>query len=190
MTIAKYRLMDLIFLGLVAVVVDLIGFFASQKELIFLYVTLSAPIILIIYFRWGVYGFFVNGVIALMHTILYQNFEILPMIGYFASIFALGSAMIWFKITSKSNIRSEVLLVTLYFLTGYLALFITQAMIQLVLFETVEWIVLISRHGFNIILGWVIMMIARHQEDFMVDMKTYLLKQIRERQEEERIYES
>jgi hypothetical protein len=63
-------------------------------------------------------------------------------------------------------------------------------MIQLVLFETVEWIVLISRHGFNIILGWVIMMIARHQEDFMVDMKTYLLKQIKERLEEERIYES
>lgn len=190
MTIAKYRLMDLIVLGFVAVVVDLIGYFASQKELIFLYVTLSTPIILIIYFRWGKYGLYVNLVIALLHTILYRNFELLPMIGYMLSIFAIGVSMIWFKITSKKHIRSEVLLLTLYFLTGYLALFFTQVLLQLTLFETVEWVVLITRHAFNIILGWVILMIARHQEDFMVDMKKYLLQQIKERQEEERIYES
>jgi len=190
LTIAKYRLIDLIVLGAVAVLVDLVGFFASQKELIFLYVTLSTPILMIIYFRWGAYGLYVNGVIALLHTILYRNFDLLPMLGYIASIFTLSSAMVWFKITNKSHIRSEVLLVTLYFLTGYLALFFTQVLIQWWLFDTVEWVVLITRHGFNIILGWVILMIARHQEDFMVDMKAYLLKQIKERQEEERIYES
>ena len=190
MTIAKYRLLDLIVLGVVAVIVDLIGFFASQKELIFLYVTLSTPILMIIYVRWGKYGLYVNGVIALLHTILYRNFDILPMLGYITSIFALSVSMVWFKITTKGQIRSEVLLLTLYFLTGYLALFFTQVLLQYWLFGTVEWIVLFTRHGLNIILGWVILMIARHQEDFMVDMKAYLLRQIKERQEEERIYES
>jgi ABC-type uncharacterized transport system YnjBCD permease subunit len=112
------------------------------------------------------------------------------MLGYIISIFALGLSMVWFKITTKGQIRSEVLLVTLYFLTGYLALFFTQVLLQFWLFDTVEWIVLITRHGFNILLGWVILMIARHQEDFMVDMKAYLLRQIKERQEEEHIYES
>lgn len=190
MTIAKYRLIDLIFLTIVAIIVDLVGFFASQKELIFLYVTLSTPIIMIIYVRWGAYGLYTNAVIAILHTILYRNFEFLPMLGYIVSIFALGSSMIWFKITTKPHIRSEVLLVTLYFLTGYLALFFTQVLLQMTLFDTIEWVVLITRHGFNLLLGWIILMIARHQEDFMVDMKQYLIRQAKERLEEERSYES
>ena len=190
MTIAKYRLMDLMFLGIIALVVDLIGFFASQSDLMFLYVTLSTPILLIIYFRWGPYGLFVNGAVVILHTILYRNYEIMEMMGYAASIFAIGSAMVWFKITTKGQIRNEVILLTLYFLTGYLAMFFVQVIVQFVLYDKVEWVVLITRHAFNVLIGWVILMIARHQTDFMVDMRKYLLKQIKERNEEEHFYES
>lgn len=190
MTIAKYRLMDLMFLGFIALVVDLIGFFASQSALTFLYVTLSTPLLLIIYFRWGAYGLYVNAAVVILHTILYRNFNLTEMLGYGISIFAIASAMVWFKITTKANIRSEALLSTLYFLTGYLAMFVVQMGLQFVLYDKIEWIVLITRHAFNVIMGWVIIMIARKQTDFMVDMKQYLWKQIKERQEEEHIYES
>lgn len=189
MTIAKYRLMDLMFLGFIALAVDLIGFFASQSDLLFLYVTLSTPILLIIYFRWGIYGLYVNGAVIVLHTILYRNFEILDMLGYALSILAIGVSMVWFKLTTKGQIRSEVLLLTLYFLTGYLAMFLIQVLVQFVLYDKIEWVILITRNAFNIIIGWVILMIARNQTDFMVDMRKYLLKQIKDR-EEEHLYES
>jgi hypothetical protein len=66
-------------------------------------------------------------------------------------------------------------------------MFFTQVLAQYILFKEIEWIVLITRHGLNLILGWVILMIAKRQEDFMVDMEKYLLNQIKERQQEEHL---
>jgi hypothetical protein len=43
---------------------------------------------------------------------------------------------------------------------------------------------MITRHSINFILGWIIMLIASKQQDFMVDMDSYLRKQIDERKKE------
>jgi hypothetical protein len=99
----------------------------------------------------------------------------------------ISTAMIWFKLVGRNQIKQEVLWLTLYFLTGYLMMFFTQVLAQYILFKEIEWIVLITRHGLNLILGWVILMIAKRQEDFMVDMEKYLLNQIKERQQEEHL---
>lgn len=184
MTIAKYRKLDILVWSILCVLIDLIGFFASQKELIFFYVTLSTPILLIVYIRWGKWGLIPTAAVAVLHTLLFKNFEFLPMILYITSIFGLTLSMIWFKITRRNYIRDEPLLIILYFITGYIGLFGFQILSQFILFDKVEWSIMATRHALNIILGLVVLMIARRQEDFLVDMEKYLLKQIKERQQE------
>ena len=106
------------------------------------------------------------------------------MILYITSIFGLTLSMIWFKITRRNYIRDEPLLIILYFITGYIGLFGFQILSQFILFDKVEWSIMATRHALNIVLGLVVLMIARRQEDFLVDMEKYLLKQIKERQQE------
>ncbi|MCF7931492.1 MAG: hypothetical protein K9L02_08295 [Acholeplasmataceae bacterium] len=181
MTIQKFRTIDLIVLSLIALIVDVIGYFASQGALVFFYVTLSTPIMMIAYIRWNYRGLIVNVVAILVYTILYKNFELIPLIGYTLSVMSIGLVMFWFKIVKPSRIKDEVLILTLYYLSGYLLLFGLQVVSQWIINGQVQWITMITRHSINFALGWVIMLIASRQQDFMVDMKTYLRRQIEER---------
>ncbi len=184
MTIKKFMTYDLIVLTLMAIVVDIIGYFASQSDLVFLYVSLSIPVILIAYIRWGYKALVINLMIIVLHLILYRGIQVLPMIIYLVSLASISLSMIWFKITKKDGIKDEVLLITMYYLTAYLILFLLQALAQFVEGGEIQWITLLIRHSVNIILGWVILVIASKQQDLMVDMNTYLLKQIEERKKE------
>jgi hypothetical protein len=184
LTIKKFMTFDLLVLTIMAIVVDVIGYFASQSDLVFLYVSLSIPIILIAYIRWGYKALVINLIIMVLHLILYRGIQVLPMIIYLFSLISISISMLWFKFTKKDSIKDEVLLITLYFLTAYITLFLIQAIAQYVEGGEIQWVTLLIRHSVNIILGWVILMIAARQQDLMVDMKTYLLREIKERKEE------
>ena len=184
MTIKKFMTMDLIVLSILAIIVDVIGYFASKSDLVFFYISLSIPIMLIAYIRWGYKAFVINIVVLLLHLVLYGTTKVLGTMIYSISILSLAIAMVWFRIVSRSSIKKEVFLITLYFLTGYLTLFLMQALAQYAISKDVQWTTLIIRHAVNIVLGWVILMIASRQEDLMVDMHQYLLKQIEDRKDE------
>ncbi len=184
MTIKKFMTFDLLVLTLLAVLVDVIGYFASLSDLVFLYVSLSIPVILIAYIRWGYKALVINLVIIILHLILYRGIQVLPMIVYLISLASISVSMIWFKLVKKNCIKDEVLLITLYFLTAYTTLFLLQAFAQYLEGGEIQWITLLIRHSVNIILGWVILVIASKQQDLMVDMHSYLLKQIEERKKE------
>ncbi|PKK99277.1 MAG: hypothetical protein CVV57_03675 [Tenericutes bacterium HGW-Tenericutes-2] len=186
MTIKKFMTFDLLVLTLLAVLVDVIGYFASLSDLVFLYVSLSIPVILIAYIRWGYKALVINLVIIILHLILYRGIQVLPMIVYLLSLGSISVSMIWFKLVKKNGIKDEVLLITLYFLTAYTTLFLLQAFAQYLEGGEIQWITLLIRHSVNIILGWVILVIASKQQDLMVDMHSYLLKQIEERKKEEK----
>jgi len=186
LTIKKFMTLDLLVLTLLAVLVDVIGYFASLSDLVFLYVSLSIPVILIAYIRWGYKALVINLVIIILHLILYRGIQVLPMIVYLLSLGSISVSMIWFKLVKKNGIKDEVLLITLYFLTAYTILFLLQAFAQYLEGGEIQWITLLIRHSVNIILGWVILVIASKQQDLMVDMHSYLLKQIEERKKEEK----
>ncbi len=184
LTIKKFRTIDLIVLAIIALIVDVIGYFASQGALVFFYVTLSTPIMMIAYIRWNYRGLIINVVAIIIYTFLYSNFVFVSMIGYALSIMSIGLVMFWFKIVKPSHIKDEILILTLYYLSGYLLLFGFQILTQYIINGQVQWITMITRHSINFVLGWVIMLIASRQQDFMVDMNTYLLRQIEERKNE------
>ena len=184
MTIRKFRTVDLIVLTTIAIIIDVIGYFASRSDLVFFYVTLSIPIMMIAYIRWNYRGLIINVAAILVYTVLYRNFELIPFIGYTLSIMSLGLVMVWFKIVKRNHIKDEVLLLTLYFVSGYLVLFGIQVLTQYIISGDIQWITMITRHSINFILGWIIMLIASKQQDFMVDMDSYLRKQIEERKKE------
>lgn|GEM_PF-1295826 len=184
MTIRKFMTIDLIVLSVMALVVDIIGYYASKSALVFFYVSLSIPIMMIAYIRWGIKGISINVLAILVYTVMYQNFDLVPMLLYAVSILSVALSMIWFKIVKKNHIKDEFLLLTLYYLTGYLSLFIIQAISQMIISNEIQWITLTARHSINFLLGWVILFIASKQQDFMVDMKAYLLKSIQDRKKE------
>jgi len=184
LTIRKFMTIDLIVLSVMALVVDIIGYYASKSALVFFYVSLSIPIMMIAYIRWGIKGISINVLAILVYTVMYQNFDLVPMLLYAVSILSVALSMIWFKIVKKNHIKDEFLLLTLYYLTGYLSLFIIQAISQMIISNEIQWITLTARHSINFLLGWVILFIASKQQDFMVDMKAYLLKSIQDRKKE------
>lgn len=184
LTIKKFMIFDLIVLTIIAVVVDVVGFFASKTDLKFLYVALSFIVMMIAYIRWDFKALVIPVVIVILHMILYQGGTFVTQMIYALSIFSISLSMIWFKFVKRDQIKDEVLLLTGYFITGYLALFMLQAWASYVSGE-VQWVTLLVRHSVNFILGWVVLFIASKQEDLLVGMKAYLLRSIEERKKEE-----
>lgn len=184
LTIKKFMMFDLIVLTIIAVIVDIVGFFASKTDLKFLYVALSVIVMMIAYIRWDFKAFVIPLVIVILHMILYRGGTLLTQTVYALSIFSVGLSMIWFKLVKRDQIKEEVLLLTGYFVTGYLALFLFQAWASYLSGE-VQWVTLLIRHSVNFILGWVVLFIASKQEDLLVGMKAYLLRSIEERKKEE-----
>lgn len=184
MTIKKFMTFDLITLGVIAVIVDVVGYFASRTDLIFFYMMLSLPVMLIAYIRWNHHALWINVAVIMLHLILYGTSEVFGMLIYVMSIGSVGLALLWFKVLDKKQIKNELLLLTIYYVSTYLVLFFIQALAQMTIGENIQWLTLVIRHGVNFLLGWVILVIASRQEDLLVDMKTYLLKQIEERKDE------
>jgi len=184
LTIKKFMTFDLIVLSVVAVLVDVVGYIATRTDLVFFYMMLSLPVMLIAYMRWGYKALWINLVVMGLHILLYGTSEILGMMIYLLSILSVSSALIWFKFVDKKLIKNELLLLTLYYVSTYLILFFIQVLAQWSIDSSIQWVTLIIRHGVNFFLGWVILVIASRQEDLLVDMKSYLLKQIEERKDE------
>lgn len=187
MTIRKFMTYDLIVLTMMAIIIDVIGYFASRSALVFFYVSLSIPIMLIAYIRWGHHGLLINVVIASLHIILYRNYEWINLLLYAVSIGSVGLSMIWFKLIKKNQIKDEFMWLTLYYLTGYLSLFLFQILSQYLISGEIQWVTMTARHAINFLLGWLILFIASKQQDFMVDMRHYLLKAATERAKERRM---
>jgi len=69
LTIKKFMMFDLIVLTIIAIVVDIVGYFASQTDLKFLYVALSVIVMMIAYIRWDYKALVIPLVIAILHLI-------------------------------------------------------------------------------------------------------------------------
>lgn len=187
LTIKKFMTFDLLVLTVIALIVDIVGYFASKTDLKFLYVALSFVVMLIAYIRWDYKAFIIPVVVTLLHFALYRGGTLLSNMVYAVSIFSVGSSMVWFKLAKRDEIKNEVLLLTLYYVTGYVIMFLFQALASSIVGE-VQWETLLIRHSVNFILGWFIFFIASKQEDLLVNMKKYLLRSIEERRKEEGRY--
>ncbi len=184
MTIKKFMMFDLLTLCVIAIIVDVVGYFASRSDLVFLYVALSIPVMLIAYIRWDIKALVLPGVTILLHVILYRDDHILATMVYLLSIASTAVSMIWFKVFKRNRIKEEFLLLSLYYVSGYALMFLFQAYASHLMGE-IQWLTLLIRHSVNFILGWIILFIASKQEDLLVDMKGYLLRSIEERKKEE-----
>jgi hypothetical protein len=184
LTIKKFMTYDILLLSFVAILVDVIGYFASRSDLVFLYMSLSLPVILISYIRWNYKALVINLLIIVLHFILYSQVVDLSFFIYLLSLLVTSFSMILFYVFKRNTIKDEVLKLLIYYLSAYLLMFLTQGLAQYLLNQDVQWITLIIRHSVNFIIGFVVLWIASRQEDLMIDMKSYLLKSIEERKKE------
>jgi hypothetical protein len=184
LTIKKFMIYDIALLSFIAILVDVIGYFASRSELVFLYISLSLPVILILYIRWGYKAIITNLLIIVLHFILYSSVISLSLFIYLLSLIITSLSILLFKIFDRSQIKDEMLKLLIYYVFAYVLMFLTQGLAQYIIMQDVEWITLIIRHSVNFILGFVILWIASRQDDLMVDMKSYLLRSIEERKKE------
>ncbi len=187
LTIKKFMMFDLLVLTVMAIIADVLGYFASRQAFAFLYIALSIPVMLIAYIRWDIKALIIPVLIMVLHLILYRGGTFLAQSIYVLSILSTALSMIWFKFIRRDGIKDEFILLSTYYLTAYIALFMFHVLAMAVSGE-IQWVTLIIRHSVNVILGWLILFIASKQQDLLVDMKAYLKRQIEERRQEEGRY--
>lgn|GEM_PF-3566907 len=195
MTLKKYRILDILILTVIAVIADVLSNLASgwiSAQWIFpMYIAPSIVFIVFIYIRWNYAGVFSHlgllGVqMLLLRNELFSNAWLLLafIIGY------LSIAWVLLLRPKQSNIlRSRKKTLLIYFLAT-LGIMITLESIVLMITPIDGTVVdLLFRHLVNFIMLLIVFMIAQRQKDFLTDMKSYLIKVEKERNEKEKNYD-
>ena len=179
------------------IVADVISFFATRlliQNHENVYIAPSILIVIFIYIRWNKLGIIPNIILLLGQFVLYGNqifgsyqFAIGFSVGYL-SLFL----VVFLKKYKKSILNNWLLTILFYLLIPYAIMIGVEVIIVLGLGFNVgisEWYLaplpFMIRHVTNIILLIIIMLIARRQPNFLVDMKQYLINNQKQREKEE-----
>lgn len=197
MTLKKYKFLDIVILTAMGIVADVISFFATRlliQNHENVYIAPSILIVIFIYIRWNKLGIIPNIILLLGQFVLYGNqifgsyqFAIGFSVGYL-SLFL----VVFLKKYKKSILNNWLLTILFYLLIPYAIMIGVEVIIVLGLGFNVgisEWYLaplpFMIRHVTNIILLIIIMLIARRQPNFLVDMKQYLINNQKQREKEE-----
>lgn len=179
-----YKFADIAILTILAVIAEVAGIgaikmFFEQGSPISFMLSLALPVVMIIMIRWNYYGLVAAFVVGITNHIVLGSSDVGHLIIYSIGNLGVALAFIWLHYRTKQAIRSDWMLTTLYYLTGYIGVILLRSLIAM-LFGNHLLVTMVNMflkgEFLSIIIGFVVMMIARKQPNFMVDMKTYLLK--------------
>ncbi|CCV64089.1 hypothetical protein BN85405120 [Alteracholeplasma palmae J233] len=190
MTLKKYRYLDVTIMTVLAIVVDVVSYLVTsymlKQNFENVYIAPSIVVIIFIYVRWGKIGVISNFLMLMIQFILYRNqifsttwFAIAFSVGYLS----LASTLIWNRKQKNNILRSNLKTLILYYFVPYSIMVISEIGISYVLGFKGTATSFIIRHIINFILCLVIVVIAKVQKNFMVDMYGYLEKLQKEKDE-------
>lgn len=184
MSYKTYKFLDIAILTALAVIAEVAGigavktFFEPGSPISFI-LSLALPVVMIIIIRWNYYGLIAALAIGITNHIVLGSSDLSHLVIYSIGNLGVAVVFLWLHYRSKEAIRSDWILTTLYYLTGYIGVIVCRSLIAMLfgnhLLNTMLNMFL-QGEFLSIIIGFVVMMIARRQPNFMVDMKTYLLK--------------
>ncbi len=195
MTLKRYKTLDIIILTVIALLADVIALVFTKMLLKTnydnIYIAPSIVFILIIYIRWGKVGFISNAVLLIGQYTLYttQIFESTTLaIAFSLGYLSLFLVTLWKKDKKESVISSGVKTVLIYYFIPYGLMILLEAGASYILGFQGKFMVFVIRHTTNFLLGMIVIIIAKMQKNFLVDMELYLLKQQKEKDEKKNEY--
>lgn len=191
LTIKKFMWMDIIVLGIWAILMDVIAYFitswiaSSSMNLPITESVFIAPgftIIYLIYHRWKDKGMVVNGLLLIVHLILYRvqifkGYEFVLMIIVSYSAFLL--TMITMRFAEKIKM-SRFIYHFIAFNSIYIIMILAEYIVGSILGVNITLFGVVSRHIVNMVICSIIIIIMSIQSNLIVDMKSHLIQSKKE----------
>ncbi|MDY3195619.1 MAG: hypothetical protein RBQ95_02055 [Paracholeplasma sp.] len=177
MSINKFMAIDLIILASIAVFSEIageiFGFMGMNRTIL---ITLSYPMILAAYVRWGKQGLWLNLAIIVTDLIMFRSMSTSLMMVRALSNLGLVVGFIYLNYLSKRSIdiKTDIYTSLLYYIIGFLGLISLQGLSQVMFQVQFSIVALLLYHLANFILGLIVIIVMRIQPNFLVDMRKYL----------------
>lgn len=182
MNIKQYRIFDIMVLTLIGFILNFINFAAIGKfELLTFTLDIVIVVVLITMFRWNFYGIITSVVLTLAKLILFVDYSFTV---YFVTILTsicIGVVPLWFKVIPKDKTTNNSFIMLAFVIFTYAVILSANSIGTLFVGESaIDYIKAFPFvEGFNIVIVFAIMVIASKQDALLVDMETYLSRNIR-----------
>lgn len=172
MTIHKYRLIDLAIFTALAMILDIIlglqGLFGVST-----YLSLSIPILLLVYRRWGIYGLIPNGILAILHVFLYRDGWTISLANAIG-LCTLSIALLWQKHPSMKPKYITYGTLFGFYVFSYFVMVMMEWLCLLLFGHTLSLYALLLNHSINMLLGLGLLSIIYLQNELFVPMPSYI----------------
>lgn len=183
MSFKTYKIGDIALLTVFAMLIEFAGIgavryiFETDTPTNFV-LSLSVPLILIIMIRWNRWSLITAVLVGFVTHLSLNTTGIDQLLIYTIGNLGIGLSLISFRYWTKKRIKNEWGLTSLYYFTGYLGMIFFRSVVAMIfgshLLNTFLQMVL-KGELLSMIIGWVVILIARKQPHLMIDMKTYVL---------------
>ena len=188
-TFKQYRNIDLFIFSLLLTLSEAITTIATNKWFAAQPVAISTTLIFIciIMMRWGGYAIIpacLGGFVFCVASGASANQYLIYIVGNCAAL----SAMLWFKVCNKEDIRKSPFKIALFVLTSYATMQIGRWLISLLFACKIETLlVYVSVDIISLLFTVVVMIIMRNTDGMIEDQKSYLFRLQREKKAENQI---
>ncbi|MBN3490742.1 hypothetical protein JV173_04355 [Acholeplasma equirhinis] len=146
----------------------------------------SFAIIYLVYHRWGKFGFVTHGISLILQLILYSNqiFQGLPypfMIIISYAIFLVVLLKIKYL---KNDFMNSWLGHLISFILIYICMLSVEWLVGIIFGLHLSYLGILFRHTTNLVISTLVIIIMSLQKDLITDMKSLLIEQVKQKEED------
>ncbi len=170
----KLLIIDFIVFGLLIIVIDTI---LAQQVLfgITLYVSISLPLLIVLYIRWEHYAVIMNLVVVILHMLIFKSPWLVNVLHGLSFLLVISSLLIT-KLKPFKEEKIKLLYVSLLYLGLYIVTFFLEFGLLKIFLEANLQAMLLN-HSLNIIIGFLIVLLMYFQKDMLINMNVYIKKE-------------
>ncbi len=167
----KLKILDLIIFTAIAIISDWVAYSLKLFNLN-LIISLSIPIIIIIYIRWSYYGIITNVLVTISHFIIFQEPPLNKLIHSISFLF-LGLSLLFLLLKSYKDLPIKKRYLTLLYIPIYAVMMLVEWGLSHLTQTPISLIGHIANHSLNFIIGLAVILVASIQPNIIVSMKSY-----------------
>ena len=181
MSLTKYRFLDLLFFTVITGIIDIIMLIIITNSItVRLYISISIPMLFLVYVRWRKYGVITNICLAVIHFLGFMfiggfNLEnLFAGLGNGLSILCVALVLIPIYWLKQRERKFSFLTLSGCFLACYLCVFMTEYLITALTINT-EIVQLILFHGIDIFICYGLLALIYKTKNLFIYQIDYLI---------------
>ncbi|MDR2822406.1 MAG: hypothetical protein LBV58_02505 [Acholeplasmatales bacterium] len=153
--------------------------------------TLSYSLIVLVYYRWGYYGIVINVAIIVTHFLVYfKTDDIVSLIFHSVSLLSFLLIPSFKKLINNNLGKKSLLNVIILIVPVFIIAISVEYLLGLSFVGASSLVSYLIYHSLNLLLNILILIIISKQENLLVDMKEYLIKESKGKESGGRIQKS